>query len=157
MPDFFTSSDQALLFTDASGSIGFAGILGKEWFALRWDSVPDSDQFQIAIKELFPIVLALEIWGKSLENNKILFLSDNEAVVHVINKQSSKEKTLMKLVRRLVLTSLTHNIFFKAKHIPGKTNILADKLSRFQLQDAFKAAPHLNPKPTVIPAELLRI
>ena len=157
LPDFFTSSDQALLFTDASGSIGFAGILGKEWFALSWDSVPDSDQFQIAIKELFPIVLALEIWGKSLENNKILFLSDNEAVVHVINKQSSKEKTLMKLVRRLVLTSLTHNIFFKAKHIPGKTNILADKLSRFQLQDAFKAAPHLNPKPTVIPAELLRI
>ena len=71
-------------------------------------------------------------------------MSDNEADVHVINKQSSKEKTLMKRVRRLVLKSLTHNIFFKAKHIPGKTNILADKLSRFQLEDAFIAALHLK-------------
>ena len=76
-----------MLFTDASGSIGFAGILGKEWFALLWDSVPGSDQFQIFIKELFPIVLALEIWGKSFENKEIhvLFLSDNAAVVHMIN------------------------------------------------------------------------
>ena len=82
-----------MLFTDASGSIGFAGILGKEWFALRWDPVPDSDQFQIAIKELFSIVLALEIWGKSLENKEILFLPDNEVVVYVINKQSFKKNS----------------------------------------------------------------
>jgi hypothetical protein len=84
-------------------------------------------------------------------------MSDNAAVVHVINKQSCKEKTLMKLVRRLVLTSLKYNIFFKAKHIPGKRNILADKLSRFQLQDAFRVAPHLNPNQTAVPAELLKI
>ena len=103
-----------MLFTDASGSIGFAGVLNTEWFALRWDTVPELDHHQIAIKELFPIVLALEIWGRFLENKKILFMSDNEAVVHVINKQSSREKTLMKLVRCLVLKSLTHNIFFKA-------------------------------------------
>ena len=82
-----------MIFTDTSGSTGYAGILGKEWCALRWDSVPDSDQFQIAIKELFPIVLALEIWGKSLENKEILFLSDNEVVVHVINKQTFKQNS----------------------------------------------------------------
>lgn len=33
-------------------------------------------------------------------------MSDNLAVVQIINKQSSKEKTLMKLVRRLVLATL---------------------------------------------------
>ena len=81
-----------MLFTDASGSIGFAGVLNTEWFALRWDTVPELDHHQIAIKELFPIVLALEIWGRLLKNKKILFMSDNEAVVHVINKQSSREK-----------------------------------------------------------------
>lgn len=34
------SSDRALLFTDASGSIGFAAVLGTEWFAPGWDVVP---------------------------------------------------------------------------------------------------------------------
>lgn len=157
LPDVFTSSDKALLFTDASGSIGFAGVLGTEWFALGWDVVSDLEHHQIAIKELFPIVLALEVWGPSLANKKILFMSDNEAIVHVLNKQSCKEKTLMKLIRRLVLTSLSYNIYFKAKHIAGKKNVLADKLSRFQFQEAFKIAPHLNADQTAIPVELLNL
>lgn len=106
LPEFFTSSDQALLFTDASGS-SFAGVLGTERFALGWETVPDLNQYQIAINELFPTVLALEICGANLANRKILFMSDNEAVVHAVIKQSCKEKTFMKLVLHLVFTSLT--------------------------------------------------
>lgn len=37
----------------------------------------------------------------------------------------------MKLVRRLVLATLKWNIYFRAKHIPGKHNTTADRLSRF--------------------------
>ena len=59
-----------MLFTDASGSIGFAGVLNTEWFALRWDTVPELDHHQIAIKELFPIVLTLEIWEGFLKIRK---------------------------------------------------------------------------------------
>jgi hypothetical protein len=36
---------------------------------------------QIAVKELFPIVIALELWGKYMVNSKVLFLSDNQYVV----------------------------------------------------------------------------
>ena len=102
-------------------------------------------------------MLALELWGPRLADRRNLFMSDNEAVVHVVNKQSCKEKTLMQLVRRLVLASLSYNILFKAKHIPGKNNTLADKLSRFQFQEAFRIAPQLNPSQTVIPVDLLKI
>ena len=28
--------------------------------------------------------------------------------------------------------AMKFNVYFKAKHIPGKTSIIADKLSRFQ-------------------------
>ena len=42
----------------------------------------------------------------------------------------------MKLVRHLVLKCMQFNIHFKAKHIPGKHNVLADLLSRSRLQDA---------------------
>lgn len=53
-------------------------------------------------------------------------------LVHNINKQTSKEKSIMRLIRRLVLATLSYNIHFRAKHIPGKHNVTADRLSRFQ-------------------------
>ena len=112
---------------------------------------------QIAIKELFPIVVALKLWDTQLQNQKILFMSDNAAIVHAINKQTCKEKTLMHLIRRLVLTSLSYNILFKAKHIPGKSNVLADHLSRFNFQAAFQIAPHLNQHQALVPREFLTI
>ena len=62
----------------------------------------------------------MEIWGKELQNKKILFMSDNVSVVQIINKQTFKEKLIMRLIRRLVLSSLRYNIHFRAKHIPGK-------------------------------------
>lgn len=102
-------------------------------------------------------VLALEIWGVEMANRKILFMSDNMAVVEVINKQSSREKHLMHLLRRLVLVCLSNNILFKAKHIPGKYNVVADRLSRLQFQKAREAAPFLDQQATVIPSQLLQL
>lgn len=149
LPSRWLSSDYLTLFTDASGSVGFAAVLGKNWFASRWDN--DLKHYQIAIKELFPIVLAIEIWGNTLSYKRILFMSDNMAVLDIINKQTSKEKTLMKLVRRLVISTLKYNIQFKSKHIPGKHNETADHLTRFKFQEAFKSAPHLSQHQTTIP------
>lgn len=157
LPDIWSSSDKELLFTDASGSLGFAAVLGSKWFALDWEKVPGLTNCQIAIKELFPIVVALELWGTVLRNKKILFMTDNMAIVYAINKQTCKDKGLMKLIRRLVLQALSHNILFKAKHIAGKSNTLADHLSRFKFQEAFQVAPHLNRTQTNVPNSLLVI
>ena len=63
----------------------------------------------------------------------------------------------MKLVRRLVLATLKWNIHFRAKHIPGKFNVAADRLSRFQFQAAFRHMPQLRKQPVHIPPELLTI
>ena len=86
-------------------------------------------------------------------NSKVLFLSDNQAVVDVLNKQSCRDKILM----RLVLCTLSYNIVFRAKHIAGKSNIVADKLSRFHFQKARQVAPWLNLTPAEIPEHLLTI
>ena len=50
----------------------------------------------------------------------------------------------MKLVRRLVISALNYNILFKAKHIPGKLNVISDKLSRLLIHDARTVAPWLD-------------
>jgi hypothetical protein len=82
-----------------------------------------------------------------MANHKIMFHSDNEATVNVINKMSSKDKIMMKLVRRLVLATLKHNILLKACHVPGKLNFVADHLSRFRFQEAFQCLPTLSQTP----------
>ena len=155
LSDNWVSSDYLKLFTDASGNVGYAAVYGSQFLAHKW--CDKLKHHQITVKELFPITLALEIWGKSMKNSKVLFLSDNQAVVEVINKKSCKDKTLMSLLRRLVVSALRNNIMFRAKHIQGKTNVVADHLSRFQFQKAKLIAPWLSQQQTVVPTNLLYI
>jgi len=140
------SSEKLRLYTDASGSLGYAAVFGSKWFAKPWKDI--HAHYNITIKELFPIVLILELWGATLSNCKVIFFSDNQAVVEVINKQSSREKTIMRLLRRLVIAAMSNNIMFKAKHIIGKTNVIPDKLSRLKFQEARTLAPWLDVNPT---------
>ena len=44
-------------------------------------------------------------------------------MVDVINKRSSKDVELMKLMRYMVLTAMQYNIKFTAMHVPGNDNI----------------------------------
>ena len=94
-------------------------------------------QQDISVLELYPIVLGVHLWAGRLKNKRVLFYSDNESVIHVINKQTSKHKGLLALlvclVRQLVLICLSQNIYFKARHVPGRHNVLADSLSRLQV------------------------
>ena len=110
---------------------------------------PDSWRHRnIAILEFYPIVLSMYLWGSEMSNRQILFFTDNEALVHVINKQPCRDKQLM-------LVCLTNNIVFKAKHIPGLQNKLADSLSRLQLQTFKQLAPaYMHQTPMEIPLHL---
>ena len=146
--DTWISSSTLRMYTDAAGSLGYAAVFGSHWFAHPWQD--DLAIREITYKELFPIVLALEIWGHLLRNNRIIFRTDNQAVVAIINKQTSKDIHVMVLVRRLVSSALKFNIQFKAEHIYGYTNVVADKLSRLKFQEARNYAPWLDPDQTVI-------
>ena len=151
--DIWQLSNNINLFTDASGALGFGAVFGNHWCYGKW---PDNwVNTNIAILEFYPIVLSLHLWGADMSNRSIIFYTDNEALVHVINKQSCKDKTLMVFVRRLVLLCLQFNIMFKAKHVPGVRNNLADALSRLQVQRFQQLAPPtMDRSPTVIPVHL---
>jgi len=101
--------------------------------------------------EFYPIILSVDIWGPLWKNHAILFFTDNETLVSVINKQISQVGQVMRMVRHLVLRCLQYNILLKAKHISGKKNILTDCLSRFQVEQFFKLAPKAQNKPRSIP------
>ena len=123
----FACSNSLHMYTDAS-NIGFGGFIGTQWFVSAW---PKSWlDLHISVRELYPIVLALELWAKEIQNKHIEFHCDNLAVVYSTNKQTAKDPHLVKLIRRLVIQALRFNIFFSARHIPGLRNVIADKLSR---------------------------
>lgn len=50
------------------------------------------------------------MWGSELSNKKVLFQIDNEGVVHIRIKKSSKSLDVMILVRSLVLETLHNNL-----------------------------------------------
>lgn len=150
MEDRWLHSPKLNLFTDA---IGFGAIFGPHWCYGKWPT--NWEHLNIPILEFYPIVLSLYLWGAAMSNQCILFFTDNESLVHVINKQSCKDKTLMVFVRQLVSICLNHNIVFKANHIPGIHNNLADALSRLPVQTFRQLAlVHMDPFPTEIPLHL---
>ena len=82
-------------------------------------------------------------------------MSDNESVVHVINKQTAKDTKMLGLLRAMVLICLRNNIFFRARHIPGVKNVLADSLSRLQVDKFHTLSRGMDPTPTPLAAHLL--
>ena len=73
--DIWETSQSLQLFTDAAGSIGFGAVFGAHWFHGLWP--PTWHDFNIAILELFPIVLAVHIWGACMADKCVIFFSDN--------------------------------------------------------------------------------
>ena len=80
---------------------------------------------------------------------------DNESIVYVINKKTTKDPKLLRLLCALVHICLKNNILFRARHIRGTKNILADHLSRLQIEKFKALAPGMNPVPTPLPTHLL--
>lgn len=149
----FLSSRVLKLYTDAAQSKGYAGIYNCNWF---YGPFPENwKSMNIMTLEFYPIILAIEIWGKLWKNHAILFFTDNEALVSVINKQTSTDVHVLKMVRFMVLRCLQHNILFKAKHIPGKKNSQADYLSRLQVERFLESHPNAHRNPSQIPEQLL--
>lgn len=131
------------LFTDAAGSTGYGAIFQRTWSAARWPTTWVEAGFlkNLVLLELFPIVVAMEIWGESFRNLKVRLNCDNLGVVQVINRLSAKSLPVVRLLRHLVLRCLKMNVFIYAVHLPGVDNTVADALSRFQWDKFRELAP----------------
>ena len=53
----------------------------------------------------------------------MLFFTDNDSVVHVINNQTTKDTKMLALLRRMPLICLRNNILFRTRHIQGRRKI----------------------------------
>lgn len=146
------TNEEIGLYTDAS-NMGFAATFGSHWIQGHWN--PLWRQLNIAVRELYPILAIVGIFGHLWKNHTIIFNCDNQAIVASINKQSARDPTIMKLLRPLILSLMLNNIKFKSVYIKSKDNVLADALSRFQQTDAMLLQHGLRQDKTEIPASWL--
>lgn len=160
--DMYWEDNESLeFFSDASGNskLGCGCYFQGRWSFFRWPATWHSSIFvDITYLELVPIILAFCLWAKELLNKKIILRSDNNALVQIINKKSSKNANVMHLIRYLVLLSLEYNIQVKAVHVAGKQNTICDAISRLQWDRLFQCLPkHAAKDPLPVPDQFLRL
>ena len=140
------------IFTDASKTFGFGCVFQNKWFSGLWED--QIKQFNILILEFIPIVIAVHLFSDNLKNHSVLLHTDNEALMYILNNQTSKCKITMCLVRKLVVKALINNITFKAVHVRSQDNTICDLLSRFKVPTAKRLAPYLDSTPQMVPPGL---
>ena len=125
-------------YTDAAGSssLGMGACFGRRWMSLPWSEC-DFDQTRdpsIGYLELAAVVVSVWTWAPLIRDSRVQLWCDNQSVVQVVNKLTSKDKDMMDLVRCLVDKLLEFNIKVTMKHVPGVENVKADMLSRLQVE-----------------------
>ena len=139
------------LYTDSCPQ-GYGGTYGNRYF---YGYFPDNwKPLNIAVLELYPILLAVHLFSHNMSNKHIVFYTDNIAVSEILKTKTTKHPQLLKLLRILVLHTLKHNILFTSQHIKGKNNILPDALSRNTHTTLMLQEHHMDIQPIDIPDHL---
>ena len=112
--------------------------------------------YKYAYKELFPVVIAADLFGHRWCKKNVLLRSDNEAVVAILNSRTSKLPAIMHLLRHLLFSAASFQFAFSSAHIPGTEKSIADALSRFHWQEFRRLVPDAMVYQTRTPGCLLQ-
>ena len=116
------------IFTDASKE-GWGAHLDEHTARGQW-SLPES-KLHINHLELKAVFLALKDFQTLVFNKTVLVATDNTTVVAYINKEGGmKSGSLCALLWRILSCCTRQQVTLRACHIPGRLNVIADKLSR---------------------------
>lgn len=116
--------------TDAC-PIAAGGYFRDDWFYHNFSlDTPEWETLHINHKETLAIVLAANRWGRLWSNQRVVIHSDNQAAVHIINKGTTANPTVMQALRALFWLSALYNFHITAVYLEGVNNTLADSISR---------------------------
>ena len=155
------NADRLNLYTDASKNtlLGCGGFCDADYFSQRWDQkfIEDFDP-SIEFLELYAVVCGVMLWIHRFPNRRVILFCDNNSAVGMINSSSSNCKNCMILLRLMTLKAMIHNVRIYAQWVSGKTNKLANFLSRMKMkqfwQEVEKKNLTMNKRPTEIPEEM---
>ena len=131
---------------------GFGAIYGKKW--IQGIYPVDCKNVNINCKELFPVIVMVELFGPTWANSIVRLHTDNMSTMVAVNKQTSKSASMMVLIRRLVMLLVKFNIHLRSQHVAGALNILPDLISRFRVSTTLLNEYNMDLHPTDIPQSL---
>ena len=106
----------------------------------RWESsvyaVPlplGYEKMTIVHLEMLNIMVTIRTWGQFWTGQRICIHCDNQAVVCVLTTGKTKDATLAAIARNILMEIAQFDINLKTVHIRGKSNQIADSLSRWFL------------------------
>ena len=125
---FDKSLVQGTIYLDACLS-GMGAIFEKQVYHVP--TPPDLVGKNIAILEMYNILVAIRVWSKHWKGKTIQIFCDNEAVVTVLNTGKTRESLLATISRNIFMQSAKWDISLTFTHIQGTNNDIADLLSRW--------------------------
>ena len=118
------------IFTDASLS-GWGAHVEPEGLLFHGVWSEDQSRLHINVLEMKVIFLSLSRAVHKVKNSTVLVSTDNTTVVAYIRHQGgTRSPDLSEEVWNILNLCLARNIQLLAKHIPGRFNTLADRMSR---------------------------
>ena len=153
------SASSIIFYADSAGAsnLGFGCCYGNRWAQGAWsDTTLFSDNFNpnIAILELYAIVVAVEIWSPFIKGSELILKSDNVATCCWINKKCVQNPVAMQLLCHLTLHCLLFQIHVSAEHLSSTANRRLDLISRFRMTEFFNENPTMNRMPDPLPSLL---
>ena len=110
----YITSNELTLYPDSSSTV-FGGFYkpANESFMDIWDNCPyPVTDRSMTYLEIFPILISCWIWGGQVKGRRVVFVSDNEGTVSVINKGRSKCPHINSVLRKTVVISTICNFTF---------------------------------------------
>ena len=146
------------MYSDAAGGFekgGFGAYCGASWTYGKWctEFLLECEP-SIQYLELFGVTIAVLNWLYLFPNQNLCLHTDNESVMFMINKSSSRCKNCMVLIRLITLECMKCNVRLFANWVATEMNGKADALSRGDLARFRHLGPNLNLTPDPIPSAI---
>ena len=119
---------------------GCGGICNNEFFHSTFPSAISKQDLPIHKLEFLAVLVGARIWGHKFRGQKIRMYCDNKSVVDVINHSKTKDPFMATCLRELWLVVSEHEFELRAVHLPGEEKRVADRLSRWHLDDKYRNA-----------------
>ena len=114
---------------------GLGAICGNEVYAIPL--TPGFCNYDIVHLEMINILVAIRAWAGRWANHKILIHCDNQAVVAIMASSKTRDLTLAAIHRNILMECAKFDIELNTVHIAGKSNVVADALSRLSLDSRY--------------------
>ena len=101
-----------LLASDAS-LVGGGAVCGNSFFHVKFTPHILDVTSNIAQREMYMILLALELWAHELRGKVIRFLTDNQVSMFAINRGQSHDKFMLWCLRKIVYITAKNDILIE--------------------------------------------